>query len=126
MAREAGAKKVKVECSAPPATYYKIAIAASIDMDEVVFLSLEDLEAVCAELSPRAYQQFESGVFSGNYVTPVITGIWRTWHRLLASLSLLQITMIVHSSQLGNSVTRRLAGYEASDTSLPNVTRELL
>lgn len=50
------------------------AIAESINADEVIFLSLEDLEAACAELSPRPEQKFEVGVFCGKYVTPVSEG----------------------------------------------------
>lgn len=50
------------------------AIAESIQADDVVFLSLEDLEAACAGLSPRADQRFEVGVFCGRYVTPVSQG----------------------------------------------------
>lgn len=50
------------------------AIAASINADDVIFLSLEDLEAACAELSPRPNQRFEVGVFCGRYVTHVSEG----------------------------------------------------
>ncbi|TVY20791.1 Amidophosphoribosyltransferase [Lachnellula arida] len=82
MAREAGAKKVYFAISSPPVTHPHIygidlatlteliaykrdrkAIAASINADDVVFLTLEDLEAACAELSPRPQQSFEVGVF---------------------------------------------------------------
>ncbi|PVH83595.1 putative amidophosphoribosyltransferase [Cadophora sp. DSE1049] len=93
MAREAGAKKVYFACTAPPVTHPHIYgidlatssekivhnrdrkdIAASINADEVISLSLEDLEAACAELSPRSDQRFEVGVFCGKYVTPVSEG----------------------------------------------------
>lgn len=57
------------------------AIAASINADEVIFLSLEDLEAACAELSPRPNQRFEVGVFCGRYVTPVSEGYFETLER---------------------------------------------
>jgi hypothetical protein len=50
------------------------AIAELIQADEVVFLSLEDLEAAYAEVSPRADQRFEVGVFCGRYVIPVSQG----------------------------------------------------
>ncbi len=50
------------------------AIAASINADDVIFLTLEDLQAACAELSPRPDQRFEVGVFCGRYVTPVSQG----------------------------------------------------
>jgi len=50
------------------------AIAKSIQADDIVYLSLEDLEAACAEVSPRADQRFEVGVFCGRYVTPVSQG----------------------------------------------------
>lgn len=52
----------------------RAAIAASINADDVVFLTLEDLESACAELSPRQGQRFEVGVFGGRYVTPVREG----------------------------------------------------
>jgi len=51
-------------------------IAKKIDADAVIFQTLEDLEAACAELSPRdpKTQKFEVGVFCGKYVTPVEDG----------------------------------------------------
>src|ERR1700760_2009853 len=51
-------------------------IAVEIDADAVIYQSLSDLEAACAELSPRGatQQRFEVGVFSGQYVTPVDEG----------------------------------------------------
>jgi amidophosphoribosyltransferase len=91
MAREAGAKKVILASSAPPVTHAHIygidlasplemvahnrdmkAIADHIGAEHVVYQSLDDLKAACAELSPRGPgQQFEVGVFCGTYVTPV-------------------------------------------------------
>ena len=41
---------------------------------KVIYQSLSDLKAACAELSPRKDQDFEVGVFCGNYVTPVEDG----------------------------------------------------
>ncbi|KAJ8067119.1 hypothetical protein OCU04_004494 [Sclerotinia nivalis] len=95
MAREAGAKKVIFASSAPPITHAHIygidlaspqelvahnrdrhAIAKHIGAEEVIYQSLEDLKASCAELSPRdpKTQEFEVGVFCGTYVTPVQDG----------------------------------------------------
>jgi amidophosphoribosyltransferase len=92
MAREAGAKKVIFASCSPPVTHAHIygidlasrtelvahnrdrfAIAKEIGADEVIYQSLEDLKAACAELSPRdpKTQEFEVGVFCGKYVTPV-------------------------------------------------------
>lgn len=90
MAREAGAKKVIFASCAPPITHAHIygidlaspaelvahnrdrfAIAGHIGAEEVVYQSLQDLKDACAELSPRANQDFEVGVFCGKYVTPV-------------------------------------------------------
>jgi amidophosphoribosyltransferase len=92
MAREAGAKKVIFTSCAPPITnvhIYGIDLASSSELiahhrsesdianvigaDAVIYQSLSDLEAACAELSPRdpATQMFEVGVFCGKYVTPV-------------------------------------------------------
>jgi amidophosphoribosyltransferase len=92
MAREAGARKVIFASCAPPLTHAHIygidlaspmelvahnrdrkAIAKYIGAEEVIYQSLADLKAACAELSPRdpATQEFEVGVFCGEYVTPV-------------------------------------------------------
>lgn len=51
-------------------------IAAEIDADEVIYQTVPDLIAACAELSPRdpATQRFEVGVFTGEYITPVHDG----------------------------------------------------
>jgi amidophosphoribosyltransferase len=94
MAREAGAKKVIFASSSPPITHAHIygidlaspqelvahnrdrkAIAEHIGAEEVIYQSLADLKAACAELSPRGpTQEFEVGVFCGKYVTPVTAG----------------------------------------------------
>ncbi|MCJ1310310.1 amidophosphoribosyltransferase [Agyrium rufum] len=91
MAHEAGAKKVYFASCAPRITNAHIygidlaspseliaferneaSIAAHIGAVKVIFQSLDDLKAACAELSPRGPdQQFEVGVFCGKYVTPV-------------------------------------------------------
>lgn len=90
MAREAGAKKVYFASCSPPITHphiYGIDLASSreliaherdrhsiakhINADAVIYQTLPDLEAACAELSPRKNQVFEVGVFNGKYVTPV-------------------------------------------------------
>lgn len=92
MAREAGAKRVIFASCSPPITHAhiygidlaspeeliahnrdRVAIAELIGADEVVYQSLDDLSASCAELSPRdpATQKFEVGVFCGKYVTKV-------------------------------------------------------
>jgi amidophosphoribosyltransferase len=93
MAREAGAKKVYFASCSPPITHPhiygidlassreliahdrdRLSIAAHINADDVIYQSLADLEAACAELSPRKNQRFEVGVFCGKYVTPVSDG----------------------------------------------------
>ncbi|KAI9831503.1 MAG: amidophosphoribosyltransferase [Phylliscum demangeonii] len=103
MAREAGARRVIFASCAPPITYVirillpcgdldlfiireasprelvahnrdHDAIAAHIGADEVIYQSLADLKAACAELSPRPMQEFEVGLFCGKYVTPVDDG----------------------------------------------------
>ncbi|GAB7363227.1 hypothetical protein MBLNU230_g3509t1 [Neophaeotheca triangularis] len=92
MAREAGARKVYFSSCAPPiknAHIYGIDLASPneliahhrtqqdiakhIGADAVIYQSLEDLQAACAQESPRdpKTQQFEVGVFCGKYVTPV-------------------------------------------------------
>lgn len=95
MAREAGAKKVIFASCAPPITHPHIygidlastseliafhkseeEIAREIGADMVIYQTLEDLKAACAELSPRGAQgqEFEVGVFTGQYITPVGEG----------------------------------------------------
>ena len=46
-------------------------IADHIGAAKVIYQTLDDLKAACAELSPRQNQEFEVGVFCGQYVTPV-------------------------------------------------------
>lgn len=102
MAREAGAKKVILASSAPPITHAhiygidlaspqemvahnrdRIAIAKHIGAEEVVYQTLDDLKAACAELSPRGPgQEFEVGVFCGKYVTPVTKGYFEHLERI--------------------------------------------
>lgn len=95
MAREAGARKVIFASCAPPIIFPHIygidlassnelvahdrdrfAVAEHIGAEEVIYQDLGDLMKACAELSPRnpATQEFEVGVFSGSYRTPVPEG----------------------------------------------------
>jgi len=96
------------------------AIAESIQADDVVFLSLKDLEAACAEVSPRADQRFEVGVFCGRYVTPVSQGY-------LEKLEKARGKSKVAESQNGPAVaggdntTRRAVASERSDVGLHNL-----
>ncbi|KAH8695870.1 nucleophile aminohydrolase [Phaeosphaeriaceae sp. PMI808] len=88
IAREAGARKIIVASTSPPILHAHIygidlastkeliaynrnraAIAEHIGAEEVIYQSLEDLKAACADLSPRQPQEFEVGVFCGKYVT---------------------------------------------------------
>ena len=102
MAREAGAKKVIFASSSPPITHAhiygidlaspqelvahnrdRVAIAKHIGAEEVIYQSLADLIAACAELSPRGpMQEFEVGVFCGKYVTPVTKGYFEHLERV--------------------------------------------
>jgi amidophosphoribosyltransferase len=103
MAREAGARNVIFASCSPPITHAHIygidlaspleliahnrdrhAIAKHIGAEEVIFQTLEDLKASCAELSPRdpATQEFEVGVFCGKYATPVTDGYFEHLERL--------------------------------------------
>jgi len=102
MAREAGAKKVIFASCSPPITHAHIygidlaspqeliahnrdrkAIAEHIGAEEVIYQSLADLKAACAELSPRGpTQEFEIGVFCGKYVTPVTPEYFEHLERL--------------------------------------------
>ena len=93
MAREAGARKVYFASCAPRITHAHIygidlaspseliahhrdeeSIARHIGAVKVIYQTLDDLKAACAELSPRPNQEFEVGVFCGTYVTPVEDG----------------------------------------------------
>lgn len=100
MARESGAKKVHLASCSPPCRHAHIygidlaspnefvahnrdpaAIAKHIGADTVIFQTLDDLISVCAEVSQEDGRQepknFEVGVFSGNYVTPVGDGYFQ-------------------------------------------------
>lgn len=102
MAREAGAKKVIFASSAPPITHAhiygidlasplelvahnrdRLAIAKHIGAEEVIYQSLDDLKAACAEASPPGGpNEFEVGVFCGKYVTPVSKGYFEHLERI--------------------------------------------
>lgn len=57
-------------------------IADHIGAVKVIFQTLDDLKAACAELSPRKNQEFEVGVFCGEYVTPVEPGYFEHLEKL--------------------------------------------
>jgi len=81
---------------------------------------LEDLEAACAEVSPRADQRFEVGVFCGRYVTPVSEGYLeklektRDESKITASHNRPVVTNV-------DSTTTRAVASERSDVSLHNL-----
>lgn len=97
------------------------AIAASINADDVVFLSLEDLEAACAELSPRADQRFEVGVFCGRYVTPLPRGYLENLEKTRGKLNAIENKHNDAFVTVGDSVTTRPTGFDRSDVSLHNL-----
>ncbi|KAI5818755.1 nucleophile aminohydrolase [Pyronema omphalodes] len=95
MAREAQAKKVFFASCAPPirnAHIYGIdladtkelvahdrteqQVAEHIGADAVIYQTLPDLVAACSSLNPNV-KEFEVGVFSGEYVTPVPPGYFK-------------------------------------------------
>lgn len=103
MAREAGARKVIMCSCAPPITHPHIygidlasqteliaynrtteAIAKHIGAEEVIYQALNDLVEACAELSPRdpKTQEFEVGVLTGCYATPVPEGYFQHLNQL--------------------------------------------
>ncbi|CAD6576659.1 MAG: amidophosphoribosyltransferase [Alectoria sarmentosa] len=102
MAREAGAKSIIFASASPPVRHSHIygvdlaspdeliaysktpaEIAIAIGADMVTYQTLSDLEAACAELSPRGTDcNFESGVFSGCYVTRIPDGYFEHLERV--------------------------------------------
>ncbi|KHJ33990.1 putative phosphoribosylpyrophosphate amidotransferase [Erysiphe necator] len=125
MAREAGAKKVILASSSPPVTHAHIygvnlasplelvahtrdrkAIAEHIGAEDVIYQSLEDLIAACAELSPRGpNQNFEVGVFCGNYVTPTNAKYFEQLQCLRGESSCFQVSEL----NSGSHVDKRTA-----------------
>jgi len=101
-------------------------IAESINADEVVYLSLEDLEAACAELSPRHDQRFEVGVFCGRYVTPVPDGYLEKLGMTRSKPGALESKQSGAFVTVGDSMTKSPTGFEPSDVSLHNLLSDQL
>jgi len=97
------------------------AIAKSINADEVIFITLEDLEAACAEVSPRTDQRFEVGVFCGRYVTPVSQEYLESLEKTRGKSKTSGARQKSGYMTIGDSLTARPTGYEHSDVSLHNV-----
>jgi len=97
------------------------AIAKSINADEVIFITLEDLEAACAEVSPRTDQRFEVGVFCGRYVTPVSQEYLESLEKTRGKSKTTGARQKSGYVTIGDSLTARPTGYEQSDVSLHNV-----
>ena len=66
-------------------------IARHIGATKVIYQTIEDLKAACAELSPRKEQIFEVGVFSGEYVTPVDAGYFEHLERIRGKTKKLKV-----------------------------------
>lgn len=66
-------------------------IAKHIGAVRVIFQTLDDLKAACAELSPRPNQEFEVGVFCGSYVTPVQPGYFEHLERVRGETKKLKV-----------------------------------
>jgi amidophosphoribosyltransferase len=97
------------------------AIAASINADDIVFLTLEDLEVACAELSPRPDQRFEVGVFCGRYVTPVSQGYLENLEKTRGKPKAIESKHNGAFVTVGDSMTTRPMVFEHSDISLHNL-----
>jgi hypothetical protein len=97
------------------------AIAASINADDVVFLTLEDLEAACAELSPLPDQKFEVGVFCGRYVTPVSQDYLDNLEKTRGKPKTIGSKYNGAFVTIGDSTTARPTVIERSDPSLHNL-----
>lgn len=87
-----------------------------------MYLSLEDLEAACAEVSPRADQRFEVGVFCGRYVTPVSQGYLEKLEKTRGKSEAAES----HNGQIvtvssGDSTTTHAVVSERSDVGLHNL-----
>lgn len=66
-------------------------IAKHIGAVRVIYQTLDDLKAACAELSPRPNQEFEVGVFCGSYVTPVQAGYFEHLERVRGETKKLKV-----------------------------------
>ena len=69
-------------------------IAVHIGADAVIYQTLDNLKAACAELSPRdpSTQRFEVGLFCGMYVTPVDEGYFEHLERVRGEAQKFKVT----------------------------------
>ena len=99
-------------------------VATAIGADMVIYQTLPDLVAACAELSPRGRDcQFESGVFSGCYVTGVPDGYFEHLERIRGSLKTKAGTTpqdVAERKRGGNkrSKTPKAAGHTTNGTTV--------
>ena len=82
-------------------------IAKHIGAVKVIYQTLDDLKAACAELSPRPNQEFEVGVFCGSYITPVDPGYFEHLERIRGHSKKLKIV-----ENARTAVANGLAGLE--------------
>jgi amidophosphoribosyltransferase len=101
------------------------AIAETINADDVIFLSSEDLEAACAELSPRPDQSFEVGVFCGRYVTPVSDGYLEKLEKTRAKPKAIEENHKAAFVPVGDRAPPHSVVAECSDLSLDNLAGDL-
>lgn len=103
-------------------------IAKHIGAEEVIYQDLGDLKACCAELSPRATQDFEVGVFCGKYITPVPEGYFEHLDELRGkartSAPSAGSTQIANGGALAGKTVVNGGLFDREDISLHNVAND--
>ena len=149
MAREAGAKSIIFASASPPIRHSHIygvdlalsdeliaysktpaEVATAIGADMVIYQTLSDLVAACAELSPRGRDcDFEAGVFSGCYVTSVPDGYFEHLERVRGpnkkSKIAVAASQIVDRTAANKELSQAVAGADTAHPVIPSTSQDI-